>query len=91
MGQDCQRGLGGAAEAWGARALAWRDGNVNMVARVHPEPVEGAWLENQWDLVVGRFQHFTTKLFINDHCWIWKMSKGESELFLYKGGEPAAR
>lgn len=46
VGQHCLRELGGAAAAWGARALAWSDGNVNKVARVLPEPVEGAWLEN---------------------------------------------
>lgn len=64
VGQHCLRGLGGAAAAWGARALARSDGNVNMVARVHPEPVEGVWLENQWDLLSGRFQHFMTRRFI---------------------------
>lgn len=38
MGPHCLRGPGGAAAAWGARARARRDGDVNMVAWVRPEP-----------------------------------------------------
>lgn len=59
------------------------------MARVHPEPVEGTWLENKRDLVVGSFQHFMKRLFIMTAAGFGNV-KGESELFLYKGGEPAA-